>query len=303
MLRVTKMLLLLVLLGLTGWAWHGRSQGTHNLDWQGQQRSYRLHVPKKLPPPAPLLLVLHGGGSTAAGMERWTRMSQLADEKGFLVAYPQGVGKNWNDGREDVNAQAFRDHIDDVGFLRAVVQDVSQNHPVDPHRVYATGASNGGFMAARLGIEASDLFAAVAPVIASVPKGLKPTHPMPILVIQGTDDPLVPYAGGDVTAFGTRRGRILGCQESIDLWCQANGCPPTGEEESLPDLDPNDGCRVTRHRYGDGRVTLYKVQGGGHAWPGGGQYLPAKAIGRACADFNATPTIWDFLQRFSKSNS
>lgn len=289
-----RILLTLTLVALTAVFCSARAD-RHQLG----ERSYLLHVPPGLKSPAPLVLALHGGGGTGAQFERWTKFSQLADREGFLVAYPDGIGKNWNDGRQDVQAQAFRDKVDDVAFLRAVVDDVARQQPVDRSRIYATGASNGGFMSSRLGIECPDLFAAVAPVIGGIPEGLQPTHPMPVLIIQGTEDPLVPYNGGEVNAFGSKRGRLHSTDESVELWCAANGLQGPARVESLPDTDPQDGCHVERHDYG--AVRLYKVIGGGHTWPGAGQYLPQRFIGRVCNDLNGTETVWAFFREFKKT--
>ncbi len=259
------------------------------------ERSYLLHVPPGLKGPAPLLLALHGGGGNAAQFERWTKFSQLADREGFLVAYPEGLGHNWNDGRQDVQARAFREKVDDVAFLRAVVEDIPN---VDRTRVYATGASNGGFMASRLGIEAPDVFAAIAPVIGGIPLGFKPSKPMPVLVIQGTEDPLVPYGGGEVNAFGSARGRLIPTEEAIQLWRSVNECQE-GQVTSIDTVD--DGCRVEVSDWGP--VQFYKVIGGGHTWASAGQYMPVKWIGRECRDFDATETVWAFVRQFSGGGS
>lgn len=254
------------------------------------ERSYLLHVPQNLKTPAPLLLALHGGGGNAAQFERWTKFSELADREGFLVVYPEGIGHNWNDGRQDVQAQAFREKVDDVAFLRAVVDDVARQHPVDRSRVYATGVSNGGFMSSRLGIEAPDLVAAIAPVVGGIAEGLPaPSKPLPVLIIQGTEDPLVPYGGG---AVAKTRGRLIPTEEAVKRWCAANGC----EEATRSTLNPapDDGCSIELADYG--AVRFYKVIGGGHTLPGARQYLPQRWIGKTSQDMIGTEVIWAFLR-------
>jgi len=279
-----KKLLVLILLALVLAPCLAARADRHELG----ERSYLLHVPANLKTPAPLLLALHGGGGNAAQFERWTKLSQLADREGFLVAYPEGVGHNWNDGRTDVQAQAFREKVDDVAFLRAVVDDVARQHNVDRTRVYATGVSNGGFMSSRLGIEAPDLVAAIAPVVGGIAEGLPaPSKPVGVLIIQGTEDPLVPYGGG---AVAQTRGRLIPTDEAVKRWCAANGC--ANATRSVIDT-AEDGCSIELADYG--AVRFYKVIGGGHTLPGARQYLPERWIGKTSQDMNGAEVIWAFL--------
>jgi len=273
----------------------------------GRERSYRLHLPQGSAPPEtgwPLVLVLHGGGGNARQMEKFSRFSRLADEQRFVVAYPEGVDRGWNDGRVGEFNTAHRDNVDDLGFLKAVVEDIAAQHRLDRRRIYATGISNGGFMSARLGADASEVFSAIAPVVAGLPRGwgerLQPALPVSVMVVQGTADPLVPYLGGWVQVFERRRGEILATEDSVLRWREANGCQAPEVVEALEDRDLEDGCRATRYRYEGGRgqsaVELWKIEGGGHTWPGSIQYLPKKMVGPVCRDFDATEAIWRFFQ-------
>jgi len=280
-----KKLLVLVLLALVLAPCLAARPDRHELG----ERSYLLHVPDNLTSPAPLLLALHGGGGNAAQFERWTKLSQLADREGFLVVYPEGIGHNWNDGRQDVQARAFLEKVDDVAFLRAVVEDVARQHPVDRSRVYATGVSNGGFMSSRLGIEAPDLVAAIAPVVGGIAEGLPaPTKPVGVLIIQGTEDPLVPYGGG---AVAKTRGRLIPTEEAVKRWCAANDCQ--NATRTTINTSPDDGCSIELADYG--AVRFYKVVGGGHTLPGARQYLPERWIGKTSDDMNGAEVIWAFL--------
>jgi polyhydroxybutyrate depolymerase len=278
------------------------------LEHGGLQRRYLLHIPPNLDPaqPAALVLCLHGGGTTGDSMQGFTGFNRLSMEKGFLVAYPDAVGRNWNDGRGDRKGRSHRENVDDVGFLAAVIDDVARRHAVDSNRVFATGPSNGGFMSHRLGLELSERIAAIAPVIGGIGKPLsadfRPAQPVSVMIVQGTEDPLVPYAGGTVGLFqGDDRGRLIHTEEAVRRWVAANGCAEEPVLEELPDADPEDGCRVRVIRHEGGRggteVVLYRVEGGGHTWPGGRQYLPERRIGRVCRDFDATLAIWEFFER------
>lgn len=281
---------------------------SQHLTWGGRDRTYHVHVPANLSGPAPLLVVLHGGGGHGTQIERHTRFSQLADEKGFLVIYPDGVDHSWNDGRAGEITTAHTQNLDDVGFIRAVVEQVAQQVPVDRGRIYVTGISNGGFMSFRLGAEAADLFCAIAPVAAGIPKAwaeqMNPSRPVSVLMIQGTQDPLVPYSAGFVQVGRKQRGEKISTDEAIQKWCKLDGCSPDLVTESLPDLVGTDDCRATRFAHRGGRegseVTLLRVEGGGHTWPGHSQYLPKSLIGPVCKDFDASAEIWEFFAHHSR---
>ena len=272
----------------------------------GVARSFHLHVPAALgSEPAPLVLVFHGGGGNGPGTERLTRFSALAEREGFLVAYPEGVGHNWNDGRVFATSRAHRDHVDDVGFVAALLDAVERVHPIDPRRVYATGISNGGIFSHYLGALMSERIAAIAPVVGGIADPpepwFHPAHPVSVLILQGTRDPLVPYHGGPV-AFG--RGKIIDTDEAARRWADRNGGTREPAEEPLASGDGKARCGGTRVRYSGGRdgseVVLLRLEGGGHTWPGGAQYLPEMLIGRVCRDFDATALIWAFFMAHPK---
>jgi polyhydroxybutyrate depolymerase len=288
----------------------GPAQGTtcHAIGIDGVERTYRLYVPANAAtrPSLPLILVLHGGGGAGVGMIGLTKGSfhTLADREGALIAYPDALNNNWNDGRDDFQSKSHTARVDDVGFLRALVKDLRQRFPVDPTRVYATGASNGGMMSIRLACEAADLFAAVAPVIGSLPAGLadscRPARPIGVVMMNGTEDRLVPYDGGVVLQ---RRGSVLGVEDTARRFAAANGCAAQPVTETLPDRDSEDGTQATRIAYSGcavgGGMVLYRVEGGGHTWPMGAPYAPRLA-GRVSQEIDGTAVIWDFFQRYRR---
>jgi len=269
----------------------------------GVTRSYLLRVPAALRPgPASLVLVFHGGGGDGPGTERLTRFSALADREGFLVAYPEGLGRNWNDGREFTSSRAHRDHVDDVGFVAALLGAIARVHPVDPRRVYVTGISNGGIFSHYLAAHLSSRIAAIAPVVGGIADPpepwFRPEHAVSVLILQGTTDPLVPYRGGAI-AFG--RGKIIATEEAARRWAVANGAAREPVSEALAGAGSRTNrCGGLRLVYPDGRdgteVVLVRLEGGGHTWPGGAQYLPETLIGRVCHDFDATALIWEFFK-------
>ena len=268
----------------------------------GLRRTYTLHVPSSLDgrTPAPLVLVLHGGGGAGRSTERMTGFSDLADRRGFIVVYPNGVDRRWNDARGEV----ARQDVDDVDFLTALVDHVRRTLPIDVRRVYASGISNGAMMSYRLGCERSDVFAAIAPVAGAMPEPLgprcSPSRPVSLVAISGTEDPLVLWGGGPVAR---RRGRTMSVPESIALWTRLNGCAAPATVTQEPDRDPADGTRVRRETHGPcqegASVVLYAVEGGGHSWPGSTRSrLPL--TGRLSRDINATDVIWGFFESHPK---
>jgi polyhydroxybutyrate depolymerase len=274
----------------------------------GQKREYRLYIPPNLDPqqPVPLVLALHGGGGTADGMEKLTYSGfhELAERDGFIVAYPQAIDRSWNDGR-DKDDSATREEVDDLGFIAALIDEIdAQHHPIDRARVYSTGISNGGFMSLTLACDLADQITAVAIVAASLPEYqaplCHPARPVPILILDGTKDPLVRWEGGAIQILRKTRGSVLSVAETVTRWQALNGCPAGPQLERLPDTDPGDGTRVRRELYApceDGAVIdLYVIEGGGHTWPGGYSYLPAWIVGRTTRDLDAEPVIWDFFK-------
>ncbi|HEX4994402.1 MAG TPA: PHB depolymerase family esterase [Methylomirabilota bacterium] len=284
----------------------GGATQAHTLEVGGLTRSYLLHVPPTLPAgPAPLVLVFHGGGGNGPGIERLTRFSELADREGVLIAYPEGVGRNWYDGREfSSGSRAHRERIDDVGFVAALLDVVARAYAVDPRRIYATGISNGAVFSHYLAAHLSPRIAAIAPVVGGIADPpdawLRPERPVSVLILQGTTDPLVPYRGGAI-AFG--RGRIIDTEEAARRWARLDGAAPEPRPTALaaPGKDHCGGLRLTHSGGRDGsEVVLVRLDGGGHTWPGGPQYLPEGLIGRVCRDFSATAVIWEFFRTHPK---
>ena len=280
------------------------------------ERTFHLHTPSSFDKskPLPLVIALHGRGGNGESMILVTRkgFDKLADRDGFLVVYPDGIELNWNDGRmdEEVNDRAHRENLDDVGFISALIDLMIKDHNADPKRVYVTGISNGAILSYRLACELSDKIAAIAPVDGSIPNMIlhecSPSSPVSILAINNVNDPLVPFEGGEIYGHFhmTKLGHVLSVNESIGFWVNRNMCSNTPVVIEEPDRDPNDGTRVTKKQYANGiegtEVILYAVDGGGHTWPGGVQYLPAWIIGKTCRDFDASEVIWSFFKNHSR---
>ena len=181
--------------------------GNHAIELRhsGLERRYVIHVPPALRERPAVVLNLHGGGGNALAHQQYVRMDLVADREGFLVVYPDGTGPirgrllTWNAGTCCGVAQA-----DDVGFVRAVLDDLAGRIAYDASRVYATGLSNGAMMSYRLAAELSDRIAAIAPVAGSmVLLRFSAQRPVPVMHIHSVDDPRAP----STTAGSDRRFR------------------------------------------------------------------------------------------------
>ncbi|HRU01414.1 MAG TPA: PHB depolymerase family esterase [Victivallales bacterium] len=277
----------------------------------GIERSYRLYIPEGYNNTkfVPLLIVLHGGLGNAEIMEKLTckEFNRLADKYTFIVVYPNGIGRHWNDGRTQVKYKPHREKIDDVAFIATLIENLKKSYNIDTTRVYATGISNGAFMCFRLAIELSDRIAAIAPVAASLIveyQNKAPSRPVPLLIINGVDDPFVPWNGGSIRGglFGQRIiGTVLSTPDTVKKWSEYNICQSNPQIIHIPDLEPDDGCSVDLKVYSgekkSSEVILYEIKGGGHTWPGGWQYLPKSFVGKTCRDINACEIIWEFFSR------
>ena len=269
-------------------------------------RSFQLHVPegRQATAPAPLVVAFHGGMATGGAMRKLTNLDARADREGWLVAYPDAVKGHWNDGRGSAEIPEQRDGVDDVGFFAGLVDHLVETAGADRDRVYATGFSNGGMFCHRLAVERPDLVAAVAAVAGPMPEPLLdpgPARPLSVLLVHGTDDPVVPYCGGPVQG-DPRRGRVASVEETAARWRAANRCPSSGTVTGLPHRDPADRTRVTvttrdPDAAGEGaQVVLVTLEGGGHTWPGGLQYQPQREIGATAGDVHASDVVADFFR-------
>jgi len=241
-------------------------------------------------------------------------MSDTSDQRGFIVAYPQGlrigVGVSWNAGSCCGNTS------DDVGFVRDLVAQLESDYCIDPKRIFATGLSNGAMLSYRLACEASDVFAAVAPVAgAVVVQPCSPSRPVPILAFHGTGDTIVPFNGGTDGLYHVLDFPPV--SYSIDLWRSLDGCPnspaPDGSSTApMPNDSTADGgpdpslfmgstlasqkgdsaCHVWSGCKDDSAVELCTIVNGGHAWPGG-----SALVGKTSRDIDATSTIIDFFEK------
>ncbi|MBS1989391.1 MAG: dienelactone hydrolase family protein [Cyanobacteria bacterium SZAS LIN-3] len=281
--------------------WSGvRRPLLNQIDVAGVKRSFYLYIPESAKMPAPAVFVFHGGGGNAQGVDASIGgMAALADAKGFVMVVPDGTDKHWNDGRA-IEGQM---QADDVGFVSAIIDGLVGQKQADPARIYACGISNGGFFSQYVAQQLRGRIAAVASVAASVSEDFARSEIScePTMFVLGTKDPLIPINGGRVGGRLIKgdRGLVLPFDVSINLRRKANGAGALTSDEKLPDFVRRDHCQAEVMRYGKpgdaSEVLVYKIDGGGHTWPQGMQYLPVALVGPVCRDFNCNEAIWNFF--------
>jgi polyhydroxybutyrate depolymerase len=272
------------------------------------QRDYAYYLPAKLPANAPLLFVLHGSLQTLDDIRTFSayQFERLADEHGFIVVYPQGVERNWNDCRAVADYPARQQNVDDVGLIAALIRRFASEHQADPRRAFLAGYSNGGHLGLRIALERPNLLAGVAAVAASLPTpdnlACRPVAgATPVLLMNGTRDPINPYNGGRVTLFGFGdRGHVHSSYASALYFAERAGYAAAEmQRENLWQNGDNPAQRVELDRWQAAEraeVALYAVIGGGHLLPQAGFRAP-RLLGPTLSGFDGPRAIWDFFAR------
>lgn len=281
-----------------------------SMEMDGFHRTYTVFIPDRLQRgPFPTVIVLHGGLESGSTIRRQLNMDPVAGREGFVTVYPNGLGRGWNDGRGDrLRQRGIYGRAGDVAFLKAIVKDLVGEGIALNSRVFLTGVSNGGMMSLRMGCEAADLFAGISPIIASIPADIvpacAPSRHVPLLLINGMADPLVPWNGGGV-GFAGRRGRVIPTLETIAFWRRVNGCSAEEKAFALKPA-PGDGTGVIGKLYKDCRsgapVALIGIEGGGHRIPGYENRAHPAAdwlLGRQNHDFETAVEVWRFFRTYA----
>jgi polyhydroxybutyrate depolymerase len=242
----------------------------------GGGRTYLVYVPGSYTgaEAMPLVLNFHGLGSNGLAQHLYSGLVPIAEREGFVLVSPNGVNNSW----------LITPGANDIQFTRDLVAAISEQLCIDPGAVFATGMSNGGFMSAALACRAGDLVAAVAPVAGVLGATANCGEPVPILQFHGTDDFVVPYAPGIVSATG---GPFAGIEVIMASWAEHNGCegePTISSAAESVDLIQFAGC--------DAPTAHYVVNGGGHTWPGGPSVV---RLGATTDEISASELMWAFF--------
>ena len=294
MIRLAAVLAVFLALPLTARA--ELSRYTFSLD--GRERQVFFFVPKGARGPMPVVLMLHGGGGTARQMLRvpGRAMNTLAAAEGFITVYPDAVGRSWDFGEDRVSAKRRDGRVDDLAYFRHVIDRIAADPRADASRIFATGISRGGQASFFLACKLPGRIRAIAPVAMSLPDFLaddcRRAPPTPVALIHGTADPLVPYAGGPIRVGRQKRDDVIGAEATVALFAARNRCEGGAVTRRIGAVARTDrtGCRAP--------VVLYRVEGGGHTWPGAPTILPRRLVGTTNRDIDANREIWRFFSRF-----
>jgi polyhydroxybutyrate depolymerase len=291
----------------------------------GFARTMVVHVPRGYSSKKhyPVVLALHGIGGDAAIMARITHFNRIADQNGFIVVYPNAKDGRWtvpennsvrslggfgrrqgglgNDLPTRSDTEVGGRPVDDMLYFNELLDQVESEYSVDEARVFATGLSDGGIMDFRLGCELAGRVAAIATVAATFPQTLEDGcsnwfwRAVPVLMINGTADPVVAYNG----RLSYNSGHFLmSAKDSVKAWAKMDGC---GNKPQMTTISAraNGGLQTHIETYTEckegAEAILYSVMKGGHTWPGGAQYMPEELIGKTSDDFDASEVIWKFF--------
>jgi len=256
----------------------------------GERRTYLLYVPESYTPntPTPLVISIHGFSDWPAHQMKMSHWNDLADEYGFIVAYPAGTSfpLRWR-------AHGGSDHLLDVTFFSDLIDDLESQYHIDPASIYVNGLSNGGGMTFVLSCAMSERIAAIGMVSGAYLfpwNECHPSRPVPAIVFHGTEDAIVPYQGGPSGPFDYDFPSI---SEWVDILALRNGC--SRETIELPAQGNVNGLQYA-HCSSNADVIFYTIVGGGHSWPGG-EPMPERIVGTTTDDMDATRAMWEFFQQ------
>ena len=275
------------------------------LEAGGLKRTYLTYLPQGLPKGAPLVLVMHGSGENGAQIRIGTGygFERLADEHRFAVVYPDSYTFDWNDCSKVGDFSVNGHEVDDVGFLNALADKLITDLNVDQGRVFATGVSAGGFMSIRLALESPSRFRAVAAVAANVPapENFKCTpqgQGTSVMIMNGTKDPLVPFAGGEVNLLGLfyKGGNVRSSRESGQYFADRNHIAGTPVTNQSPVADGVSVEQVLWRNDAKTEVELVAIHGGGHGIPQPYWRRP-RLLGPSPMTPNGPAMIWAFFAR------
>lgn len=281
-----------------------------SINHDGLVRKYKVHIPPNYDKDkkTPMVIYVHGGGGDmrAAYMDG---MDKMSDKHNFILAIPEGTGEvklgylrgSWNGGKWETGECCG--NTDDVGFISRMIDELERKVNVDGKRIYATGISNGGLMTNRLGCELSDKIAAIAPVApAALMSNCNPSRPMPVIDIHGTADPANPPDGSEPSSIFGPSGILempykrMTPYQVVDVWKKINSC----SDNQIAGYENGDARCVIYNDCANGtEVELCMIEGMGHTYPSGSQYLPESTVGPVSYDISFNQ-IWEFFKKHPK---
>jgi polyhydroxybutyrate depolymerase len=287
-----QLLLLLSLQLVVGTTLHAQSALTSDsVLIDGNYRSFHFNKPQAGQSKQSLVFVMHGSGGNGKQMSRATaKLEQRSTADNFLVVYPDGYKKFWNECRKVATTEANTLDIDEVAFFEAMINYFKKNYGIREKQVFAVGTSGGGHMAYKLGMLAPEKFRAITAIIANLPDEpnmdcVGQNKALPVMIVNGTADTTNPYGGGLMQTGSFKAGTVRSTEESFRYWAGLAGYQGDPVKEMLPDTDPADGKTIERYTFKKNKkpeVVLLKVVGGKHDYPN---------------DIDVHVEAWEFFRR------
>lgn len=275
----------------------------HCMEWQGVERCYYVVPPKEKP--KHLLVALHPAFTPVQIAENVSRLAANLVPKGYLVVYPEGIDRQWNDGRVMTAVKTYNDKTDDVGFVDAVTQTIQKQYGFSPAQTTVAGMSNGGMMSQRLACQ-SERYGSMATVVANLPLDLRKhckATPKPAMLVFGADDAVVLHAGGPLAKDGqaTTWGAVESARDTEQFFITRNGCQPDHVKRRViadPQLDRTRAV-IREYEQCAAPLTVISVEHMGHTWPGEASRFWAwlSMRGAVSQQFGAAQAIDGFISR------
>ena len=258
-------------------------------------RSFHFQKPQSNQADPSLVFVLHGsGGSGLQIMQGTNKLAAIAEKENIILVYPDGYKHFWNECRKASTAEANVLNLNEEDFFDAMIQYFKTTYKIDQAKVFAIGTSGGGHMAYKLAMTMPKKITAITAIIANLPDAknmdcIASGIAVPVMIINGTNDPVNPYNGGEVIIPGTVLGTVQSTDQTFHYWAGLAGYQGEPTKELLPDTDPTDGKTIEKYRYqqkGKPEIVLLKVIGGKHDYPN---------------DIDVYLEAWSFLKRQIKN--
>lgn len=270
------------------------------------ERTSLVYLPKsyKKDIARPLVIVLHGARLTGWLARATTGFDKIADDEQFIVAYPNALNRQWNDGRRESDNPSFG--VDDEQFLLNLIETLVWKYNANRDQVFLTGYSSGGMMAQRFALKHTEAVQSIAEVASTLPleqfnNKVILKKPLPVLMINGTKDKAFPWNGGTTVILRVKVGPVISVMSMLEYWVEANGGRATLPNQHASFLQTEKGADVdvlNIRTKNNTCMMLYKIKGGGHTWPGSEvalRYIPF--LGKQTKDLNASELIWQFFNQ------
>ncbi len=291
----------------------------HKIKSDNLERNFHYYIPQKKKENRALVFVIHGGGGASRSMAKLVGedIFKLSEKFNFILVFPNAYKNHWNDGRDNQNHESHRLNINDVKFFDSMITWFTVKYKIDSNKIFATGISNGGFMSYRLALQRPEIFAAIAPVSTSMTVFLKklplPSTPVPLCILRGTADPVIPWNGGEIkigfNIMGKYRttkksfGFCISSDSVINHWKKINNTKLISSSK-LNKIHPEDNNEITLEKYSGSSprsdIHRYIIKNGGHSWPGGFPSTNKFIIGKTTTNINATEIIMKFFSTHGK---